>query len=192
MPKSVSRTLKLNDWDKLDVAGCLLIAVMISRHNRRKLLKSIDFQSIISSSSSSASRLAARKPNPPLNPQAGDDCNLHPPNDNAAHSALCPVDSGNPVCEKPSTPPLEGPRVEFWQDITPPNFDDPNRHHRKKENQYRHWRDEVIPALIQPYLDILRQTDHMQLPLPEPPLFECQCLGGRRPLKVLGVSWTSE
>ena len=168
------------------------MAVLITRYIKRKRLNKINFGVAFSSSSSPASTLAARKPKPPLDPQAEDGCNLHPPNDNPAHSAPCSVDPGISVCEKPSTPPLEGPCVEFWHDMSPPDFHDPNRHQRKKDNQYRHWQNEVIPALIQPYLDILRQTDHMRLSLPEPPLFECQCGGGRHPLKVLGVSWTSE
>jgi hypothetical protein len=169
---------------------------MISRYTKRKRLSKINFELALSTSSSQTSKLAASpsgckfgKPNPPLDPQAEDGCNLHPPND---HSAPCSVDPGNPGYENASTPPLEEPHVELCDDMSPPDFHDPNRHHRKKDSQYRHWQNEVIPALIQPYLDILRQTDHMRLPLPEAPLSECQCGLGRRPLKVLGVSWTSE
>ena len=119
--------------------------------------------------------------------------------------ASCSVDTANPfeqstphtpVCEKPSTPafeePFEEPDLEFFHDASPPDFDYNSQHCRKKDNQYRHWQNEVIPILIEPYLDILRQTSYMRLPLPEPQLPACQCAHGRHPLKVLGVSWTSE
>lgn len=159
---------------------------MITRYTKRKMLSKINFEAALSCSSSTASRPTARIPNSALEPKAEVGCN-------PAHSAQCSFDPGNPVCEKPSTPPLEGPHGEFWQDMSPPpDLHGPNRHRRKKDNQYRHWQNTVIPTLIQPYLDILQQTDHMRLPLQEAPLSECQCVGGTRPLTVLGVSWTSE
>lgn len=170
---------------------------MLTRYSKRKMSKKINFDRALPSSSSAAT-MVTTSPKAPLGPQPKDDCNLHPQNAvrcNPAHSGLptevhlapsfgtenipsCSVEPGSPVCEKASMPPFEDP------------FHYQDQHCRKKDAQYGHWQNEVIPALIQPYLDILRHTDHMRLPFPEAHLSKCQCV--RRQLKVLGVSWTSE
>lgn len=168
---------------------------MISRYKKRKLLSKINFGIALSSSSSPAPTPPAspsghkcKQHNAPLEPPA-DDHHLHPPKDNAVHSCL-PKEGD--LWPRLSTPPLEELDVEFLHNTSPMDSPNRDRHHRKKDNQYQHWQNEVIPALIGPYLDILRQTDNMRLPLPKAPLSECQCVHGGRPLKVLGVSWTSE
>lgn len=184
---------------------------MLTRYAKRKLCKKINFELVLSSSSSAAttptaspSACKSRKPNAPLGPQAEDDHNpAHSRLPKGVHLAAsvgtediasCSVEAGNPVCEKPLTPSFEEcvEPVESFHDTSAPNSYYRDQTRRKKDNQYRHWQNDVIPALIGPYLDILRQTDHMRLPFPETHLSDCQCVHGRRPLEVLGVSWTSE
>ena len=45
--------------------------------------------------------------------------------------------------------------------FTSPTLDSDINGHRRKENQWKTWTTEVIPSLLRPYLQLLRETDNL-------------------------------
>lgn len=57
------------------------------------------------------------------------------------------------------------------------------RYGRKKERQWARWANEVIPVLVEPYLDYLAGGKQ------QPPSPACSCGGAQSQLEVVGVRW---
>ncbi|KAK7452231.1 hypothetical protein VKT23_012336 [Stygiomarasmius scandens] len=62
-------------------------------------------------------------------------------------------------------------------------------HKKKRDRQWRRWLKEVIPSLVEPFMDLVEKTDNLRL---DPPLQlenRCSCVGGRS-LNVTVIRFT--
>jgi hypothetical protein len=62
---------------------------------------------------------------------------------------------------------------------------------RKKERQWKKWTDNVIPSLLRPHLNLLRQSESLRS-IPQHPQQQCTCYGSSCRLKVICVFFEGE
>lgn len=62
----------------------------------------------------------------------------------------------------------------------------------KKEKQWRRWRNDIIPALVRPYMTLLRTTDSLRNPPDVSAAINCSCKPGTRKLDVVCVLFDSK
>ncbi|KAH8115012.1 hypothetical protein DFH11DRAFT_1507975 [Phellopilus nigrolimitatus] len=61
-----------------------------------------------------------------------------------------------------------------------------SRHRRKRIRQCERWK-EVLPSLIDPFLDVLRRSESLRNPVPPPELSSCSCASERKTIHVVCV-----
>ena len=67
-----------------------------------------------------------------------------------------------------------------------PTLDSDLNHHRRKENQFQKWTTEIIPSLLRPYWQLLRETDNLRN-RPDDNTTVCTCGSPGRPIHVVVV-----
>ncbi|KAJ8473703.1 hypothetical protein ONZ45_g16199 [Pleurotus djamor] len=89
---------------------------------------------------------------------------------------VVPLPQGRYVTPPPPETPSHDEPMEQGQDVE--NFPDfpptISRHRRRKDRQWRAWLDQVIPALITPYFDLLRVSRSLR-ETPSGSLLKCSC-----------------
>jgi hypothetical protein len=78
---------------------------------------------------------------------------------------------------------IEPPEPESSQDRA-------DREWRKKERQWQRWTTEVIPALLQPYLRLLRQSKSLRT-VEQHPFPPCPCDNTKRQLNIICIFFSS-
>ncbi|KAK7446014.1 hypothetical protein VKT23_014637 [Stygiomarasmius scandens] len=63
-------------------------------------------------------------------------------------------------------------------------------HKKKKERQWKRWLKEVIPSLVEPYMELLQRTDNLRLTASLRLLDRCSCNNGRRFLDIVVIRFT--
>lgn len=80
----------------------------------------------------------------------------------------------------------------FFDDVfTLPPLDTDTNGHRRKENQWQKWTTDVIPSLLRPYLQLLRETENLRNRPDDHPHI-CTCCSPGRPVSVIGVFFDRE
>ncbi|KAH8113030.1 hypothetical protein DFH11DRAFT_1511011 [Phellopilus nigrolimitatus] len=73
--------------------------------------------------------------------------------------------------------------ISSWQIPLDPAI---SRHRRKRIRQCERWK-EVLPFLLDPFLDILRRSESLRNPVPPPALSSCNCASERKTIHVVCV-----
>lgn len=75
------------------------------------------------------------------------------------------------------------------QQVHRPNGPLRQAHRNKRQNQASIWMDQVIPLLLEPFMDLLRQTKSGRVSIPPPAPSDGACSCSSVSLKITCVSW---